>query len=137
MADKESFSYAIDERGFETNELPKVPVILISQGRQIQLSGLVDTGASINVLPYRAGLALGAKWEQGGKPLELAGNLGRFEARTLQADAIIGDFDPVRLIFAWTRLESAPLILGQVNFFMEFKVCFDRTQFYFELERRE
>jgi hypothetical protein len=37
----------------------------------------------------------------------------------------------VQLVFAWTKAVQVPLILGQVNFFMEFDVCFYRSQLYF------
>jgi len=39
-------------------------------------------------------------------------------------------------VFAWTRAENVPLILGQVNFFMEFDVCFYRSQLAFNLSPR-
>jgi hypothetical protein len=37
-------------------------------------------------------------------------------------------FPPVDLAFAWTQSTEVPMILGQVNFFMEFDVCFFRSQ---------
>jgi hypothetical protein len=43
----------------------------------------------------------------------------------------------VQLAFAWTQAEELPLILGQVNFFMVFEVCFFRTQSRFELKKRQ
>jgi hypothetical protein len=66
----------------------------------------------------------------------LSGSLGRFDARALIVHATHPQLplaDPVRLVFAWTRSESAPVILGQVNFFMEFDVCFHRSQDMFEM----
>ncbi len=47
--------------------------------------------------------------------------------------AKIGDFDPIRLVFAWVENKEAPLILGQTNFFMEFDVFFYRSKFEFEI----
>jgi|GEM_PF-4151693 hypothetical protein len=32
--------------------------------------------------------------------------------------AQIGEFEPVKLVFAWTNSPNAPLILGQTNFFL-------------------
>ena len=36
--------------------------------------------------------------------------------------------------FAWTQAAEVPLLLGQVNFFMEFDVCFFRAQAAFEIK---
>ena len=47
--------------------------------------------------------------------------------------AEITDFAPVRLAFAWVQSPDAPLILGQINFFMEFEVCFYRSSLEFEV----
>lgn len=48
----------------------------------------------------------------------------------------IADFPPIRLAFAWSRSDDAPLILGQMNFFMESDVCFYRSQMEFEIKPR-
>ncbi len=40
----------------------------------------------------------------------------------------------VGLAFAWTQAAEVPLILGQVNFFMEFDICFFRAQAAFEIK---
>ena len=47
--------------------------------------------------------------------------------------AEVGDFASVRLAFAWTQGEKVSLILGQMNFFMEFDVCFFRSKLEFEV----
>jgi hypothetical protein len=36
-------------------------------------------------------------------------------------------------VFAWTQATTVPLILGQVNFFMEFDVCFYRSRLQFAI----
>jgi len=41
--------------------------------------GLLDTGASVNVLPYNVGVQLGASWEEQRFCVTLAGNLARNE----------------------------------------------------------
>uniref|UniRef100_UPI0030DCF34B hypothetical protein n=1 Tax=Pseudanabaena sp. UWO311 TaxID=2487337 RepID=UPI0030DCF34B len=48
-------------------------------------------------------------------------------------NAKVSDFEPARLVFAWTKAPNVPLILGQVNFFMQFDVCFYRSQLSFEV----
>ena len=63
----------------------------------------------------------------------LAGNLASVEARGLLVSAQIGNFAPVRLVFAWSRSDDAPILLGRMNFFLEFDVCFYRSQLIFEL----
>ncbi|WP_333319282.1 hypothetical protein [Microcoleus sp. B4-C1] len=95
--------------------------------------GLLDTGSSLNVLPYHVGLALGAVWEEQTLSIPLAGNLAPVEARGLAVVGQISDFPPVRLAFAWAKSNEPPIILGQLNFFMEFDVCFYRSQLAFEV----
>lgn len=93
----------------------------------------MDTGASVNVLPYSIGLQLSAVWEEQTTSVILAGNLASVEARGLLITALIGNFAPVRLVFAWSRSDDAPLVLGRMNFFLEFDVCFYCSQLRFEV----
>ena len=93
----------------------------------------------MNVLPYPVGVALGADWDQQSTVISLAGSLGRVEARALVLLASHSQLTldgPIRLVFAWTRAEDAPVIFGQTNFFMEFNVCFYRSQGAFEVHPR-
>jgi hypothetical protein len=84
-------------------------------------------------LPYSIGIQLGAVWEEQRTSVILAGNLAPVEARGLLVSARIGDFDPVRLVFAWSLSDDVPLLLGRMNFFLEFDVCFYRSQLVFEV----
>lgn len=95
--------------------------------------GLIDSGATVNVLPFPLGLRLGAVWESQTTCVTLAGNLAAQEARAILLEARIADFAPVPLVFAWTRMENVPLLLGQVNFFDVFDVCFYRSRREFEI----
>jgi hypothetical protein len=115
----------------EASFRPYLPVTLVHQQVSITASGLLDTGASVNVLPYTVGVELGFDWEQQTTGLSLTGNLAEYEARVVLAQAIVGQFEPIQLVFAWTQATNVPLILGQVNFFMEFDVCFYRSQLEF------
>jgi len=117
--------------------LPYVPLVLELGQNTVSVSGLVDSGAALNVLPYNVGLQLGAVWERQTVPVQLTGNLGASEARAIILTATVGQFAPVRLAFAWTRNREVPIILGQVNFFMEFDVCFFRSRSVFEIRPRE
>ncbi len=65
--------------------------------------------------------------------VSLTGNLAQYEARAVLLQAAVGQFQPVQLVFAWTQARDVPLILGQVNFFMEFDVCFYRSRLQFEI----
>ncbi len=103
-------------------------------GAPLTADGLVDTGASVSVLPYRLGLALGATWPEGIQaPLKLAGNLAGHAAYPLLLVGRLSCFAPVRLAFAWTQAEQIPLILGKMNFFAELDVCFFRSRLVFEV----
>lgn len=111
---------------------PMLPLSLQAK-HQLATSGLVDSGAAINVLPFTLGTQLGFVWEQETRSVELSGNLASVEARVVVLTAMIGRFSPVRLAFGWAKTDSVSLILGQVNFFLEFDVCFFRHRELFEL----
>ena len=63
------------------SRLPYVPLILANGQTSVALSGLLDTGATVNVLPYGAGIQLGLIWTQQTTPIRLTGNLAQAEAR--------------------------------------------------------
>lgn len=91
----------------------------------------------MNVLPYEAGLILGLQWNNETTTVQLTGNLAQYEARVVMTSTIISEFAPVNLIWAWTQAPQVPLILGQVNFFLEFDVCFYRSQKRFSIRPKE
>ena len=112
---------------------PMLPLTLV--GRQgVGASGLVDSGAAINVLPYALGMQLGFDWAQETRSVELSGNLASVEARIVVLSGAVGNFPPVRLAFAWARTDDITVILGQVNFFLEFDICFFRSRGVFEVK---
>jgi hypothetical protein len=117
----------------EASFKPFLPLTLNYKDKSQSVIGLLDTGAMVNVLPYQLGVELGAVWEEQTTMLQLTGNLAQFEARVLILSASVGQFLSVRLVFAWTQATQIPLILGQANFFMEFDVCFYRSQKIFEV----
>ena len=118
----------------EFDSLPRLPLTLQLDRRRIEAVGLVDSGATVNVLPYDTGLQLGGLWEDRKATIKLAGNLGGLAAQPIFVMATIGDLSPIRLVFAWSRSNNVSLILGQMNFFMEFEVCFFRKQREFEIK---
>lgn len=115
------------------DSVPQLPLTLYYRNSAVEVSGLLDTGASVNVLPYSIGIQLGAVWEELTTSVQLAGNLAPVEARGLVISAQVSDFAPVRLVFAWSLKDDVPLLLGRMNFFLEFDVCFYRAQKAFEL----
>ena len=115
--------------------MPFLPLALrFKDGEPVQVRGLLDSGATVNVLPYGLGLRLGVVWEAQTTLVKLTGNLAAHEARAVMLQGRIADFAPVPLVFAWSRSESVPLLLGQVNFFEAFDVCFHRARRRFEIE---
>jgi hypothetical protein len=134
MQDSQRFDFI---EGFDAfgvaDALPLMPLTLTYYDASFEASALLDTGSSVNVLPYSLGIQLGAIWEEQTTVVTLAGNLASIEARGLLVSAYIGDFSPVRLVFAWSRSDAVPLLLGRMNFFLEFDVCFYRSQQVFEV----
>jgi hypothetical protein len=115
--------------------LPTIPIILSYADSSVSPNALLDTGSTVNLLPYAIGLQLGAIWEEQTVCLPLAGNLATVEARGLFVHVQIGNLEPVRLAFAWAKASQVPLILGQTNFFREFDVCFQRSRHTIEITR--
>lgn len=116
--------------------LPYMPITLTYGEQECSVSALVDSGAALNVLPYSTGVQLGAVWDEQTVPVKLSGNLAASEARALLVTGRIAGFPPVRLAFGWSRSDNVPVILGQVNFFMEFNVLFCRSQMLFEIQSK-
>ena len=111
---------------------PMLPLTLVGK-RSVPALGLLDTGAAVNVLPYTVGVSLGFDWDQQTTAVQLSGNLAIVEARAVLVSAVVAGFAPVRLAFAWARVDTVPVILGQINFFLEFDVCFFRARQSFEI----
>jgi hypothetical protein len=137
MPSTERFAYSTARNSAgESVLLPLLPIVLRLGEKSVAASGLLDSGATVNVLPFSLGLELGAVWEEQSVLVRLGGNLASEEARALLVSGVVSGFDPVRLAFAWTRAEDVPLILGQINFFSEFDICFFRARQAFEVSRK-
>lgn len=118
------------------SSLPYAPIMLQMGDRKLQVSALIDSGSTLNVLPFDVGLKFGAVWDEQVVPVRLGGNMAESEARGLVLTGQIEGFAPVRLAFAWTKSNRVPVILGQTNFFIEFDVRFCRSQMFFEIAPR-
>ena len=91
-------------------------------------------------MPYRVGSALGADWDELEDLGPLVGNLSSSTSRAITVSAkILGltGETGVQLLFAWADTDSLPVLLGQIDFFMQFNVCIYRSQNYFEVWRRD
>lgn len=116
--------YPFSETAKRVGGLPYLPLVIEYRNQSLLVTGILDTGSTVNVLPYEIGIELGANWEQQTTKVKLTGNLANYEARAIVLGARIDEFNPVKLAFAWTMAKDVPLILGQMNFFLEFDVCF-------------
>jgi hypothetical protein len=128
------FRYStIDPAQSEFDSLPRIPLVLHHRDRAIETVGLVDSGSTVNVLPYNVGIELGAIWDGRKASLRLGGSLADETAMPLFATAEIEGLPAVKLAFAWVKKNDVPLILGQTNFFAEFDVHFYRSRLTFEI----
>lgn len=117
--------------------MPLLRISLSYRGRSLAATGLVDSGASVSVLPYYIGHALGAVWDEELRPFPLTGSFGTTDALALRVMARhpqLAAGNPIELAFAWTRSNSFPILFGQMNFFFEFNICFYRSQEYFDVQ---
>jgi hypothetical protein len=137
MADGIRYPYraTINARG-EQLLRPQLPLTLTYKNNALQVLGLLDSGADVNVLPYRQGLELGAIWDEQRYELSLSGNLANFDARGIILSVEIGGLAPASMAFAWSKSEHVPLLLGQMNFFTTFDVCFFGSEKEFEVRLR-
>lgn len=115
------------------NLLAYLPITLHHGSHTLTVLGLLDTGSTVNVLPYNIGVQLGLGWDRQPTCVHLTGNLARLPARGVIVTGQVASFPSVELAFAWTQSTEVPIILGQVNFFMEFDVCFFGSQTAFEI----
>lgn len=98
-----------------TSLSPRLPFTLIHRQNVIETVGLVDSGATVNVLPYSLGISLGAIWDEQTIPIKLSGALGQFEARVLLLLGTHPQITPnttVELAFAWVKSDNVPVIFG-------------------------
>ena len=76
MAQAQRFPYVeFDPSLGHASALPYVPITLELGQNVASVSALLDSGSTLNVLPYEVGLQLGAIWERQTIPVHLSGNL--------------------------------------------------------------
>ncbi len=104
--------------------MPIIPLRLEHGISEINTEALIDSGASVNVMPYQIGLNLGLDWNALPIGVSLAGNLSTAETRLVVVQAYIANLSKVRLGFVWAKSDVSRLLLGQNNFFKQYSICF-------------
>ena len=106
--------------------MPFADIQLSHNDRSVSASALIDSGSALNILPLDVGLELGFIWEKQTVPLDLAGALRGSQAYAVLVHVELAPFPSLDLGFAWVNRPAADIriLLGQVNFFQEFNVCF-------------
>ena len=99
-----AFTERIDSLG-RSSILPYLPITLSNGSNSVEVMALLDTGASVNVLPYEIGIQLGAIWEEQTVPIQLSGNLASSEARGLVISGTVAQFSPILLAFACPAID--------------------------------
>jgi hypothetical protein len=113
---KQRFRFAYTSQGtIPGSQLPRLTFSLRNDQRSISVTGIVDSGASVNLLPYDLGLQLGAVWERQKRLPPIGGAFGNQESRALQVSAYhpqLTPSRPVELIFAWTSTTDVRVLFG-------------------------
>jgi hypothetical protein len=114
---------------------PLLEITILNQFKSVTIPALVDSGASLNILPFDIGNALNLNWNEQTYPLDLGGVLKGTQAFAVVLQTEVDGFPPVKLAYAWINKPSSEIkmILGQVNFFQEFDICFYGDQKAFEV----
>lgn len=120
----------------KSDSMPRLSLVLRANGREIEAIALVDSGAMVSVMPFQLGQELGMMWNPREAKIELGGIASDSGAIPILVPAQFGDYEPVDLLFAWTKRNDVPLILGQVDFFRYFRVCFEGYNYEFEITPR-
>lgn len=103
---------------------PVLPFRVERNGVKLDLTGIVDSGAMLSVLPYDVGSQFGVPWASLTSSTTIGGVAGGVPARFISFETTIASFPPITLIFAWAQSNTVPILLGHVQFFLEFEVCF-------------
>ena len=113
---------------------PLLPLSLEHGRVSLDVVGLVDSGATISVLPYDVGVQLGFSWNRLKNSVQIGGALSPNLGKMLYLTARISTLQPVQLAFAWIKSNSCPVVLGLANFLFHFDVFLSRRHSYFEIQ---
>lgn len=70
--------------------MPDLPLLLRSPPHVLTSVALVDSGATIGVLPYSLGVQLGFDWNSQNLQIRLTGSLAQVQARGIAVEALVG-----------------------------------------------
>ncbi len=115
---------------------PLLPLRLTRGGVNVDVVGLVDSGAMYSVLPYDVGARFGVAWNSLPVSITLGGVAAGTTAKLLSVHGVIGPLPSSPLLFAWSPTNTVPVLLGQVKFFFEFDICFYRSRSEFTVAPR-
>ena len=121
---------------YDARQRPVLPMVLHGPAASLETVALVDSGADVNVLPWRFGSLLGLVWQPEKATIKVSGVPNRAAAMPFLLSLSFGLFSDVIQAFAWCQSDTILLVLGQTNFFMEFDICFFRTRLEFQVVRR-
>lgn len=102
---------------------------------RLTIPALVDSGSTVNVLPFDIGARLGFVWDDTHKNPPFIGTIYGAPALGVKIFVKVGESVPVQLAFGWSEIRSTqlPCILGQTNFFDEYYVDFRKPEGYFDI----
>lgn len=132
------FSYQQSQAFPDLQGLPYAPITLRNKEHSLEVSALVDSGSTLNVLPFDLGTQLGFVWEEQTYALpSLVGSLKGLPAFGVLLEGQIDGLTPAPLAFAWTKSNDIPVILGQINFFSQFDVFFFGSSKKFQIREKQ
>lgn len=121
-----------------TSGRPLVDIQLYHAGYELTVPVLVDSGADISMMPYDIGLELGFIWEEQTYPIDLGGMMRGVPAFAVLVRGEIAGLPEKALVFAWAQKSSSEcrFVLGQMNFFQQYKVTFEGYKNTFDISSR-
>ncbi len=107
---------------------PVVDLVYISDGKEVEGTAYIDSGADISLIPLALGEDLGLKIEKGDSISEMSG-IGK-EGVPIVIKTIklrVGD-KIINTRVAWALVEEVPLLLGRIDIFNIFDITFKRNE---------
>src|SRR3954453_21672899 len=89
--------------------MPILPIRLTHGSIVLAEHALLDTGATVSILPFDVGLRLGLDWNAPMPLVPLSGNLQRHVAKGVKLQVQVGPYPTVEVVFAWSQDTNAPL----------------------------
>ncbi len=107
---------------------PVAEITFVNNKREILESVYVDSGADITLIPKSVGELLGFKIEKDDKIEEIKGIGERGIPIIIKKLMIRVGEKTVNVRVAWSLIEEVPLLLGRVDIFRLFDICFKKEE---------